>query len=95
MHNVEARLAGGKFDDHLLALLLFRCRFGIDLMPVSSSELPRYLIAVAARAFDEVDFERRAGVFFPKFTAADAGRMPSTALPPSAAVPARKARRVG
>ncbi|MNE90424.1 hypothetical protein D3C80_1879350 [compost metagenome] len=66
MNDVEARLAGGKLDYHLLALLLFRRCFGIDLDAGQFLEFAQIFDQrFAARAFDQVDFKRGAGVFFP------------------------------
>ena len=66
MHDVEARLAGAQLDHRLLALLLFRRRLGIDLDAGQLLELGEVFEKYfAARAFHQIDFERRAGKALP------------------------------
>jgi hypothetical protein len=66
MNDVEARATGGQLDDRLLALLLFRHLFGMNL---DARQLFEFLLMLlkdfAARALDKVHLERGARIFLP------------------------------
>ncbi len=64
--DVEACTVRGQLDHSLLALLLFRHLFGVDL---DAGEVFKFLLMLlkefTARTFDKVYFKCRAGIFLP------------------------------
>ncbi len=66
MDNVEARTTGSQLDHGLLALLLFRHLFGVNL---DASQLFEFLLIFlkdfTARALNEINFEGCARIFLP------------------------------
>src|SRR4029077_14077141 len=64
--HVEARLSRGQFDDCLLALLLFRGLFRVDL---DTGQILEFLLIslqrFTTRALDQINLDGGAGVFLP------------------------------